>query len=66
MHWITTHKEELLIIWGAVATLLLIISEHLGLSKKYESNAIVQALLKLIKKSADPRLEKKDEAPPAA
>ena len=60
--WIKAHQVELLAAWGGLATLLLALSELLGLSKKYESNAIAQLILKVLRKGAKQEEPKSDQA----
>lgn len=59
--YIQLHYKE---IWAITATLLFGISEMLGLSEKAKSNAVLEFLLNLVKKSA--KLPDDSSTPPPA
>jgi hypothetical protein len=61
------HQLEIWKIVAGVCAFLFLLSERLGLSKKYESNAVYQLVMKMVKKGAGIEdAPKSDDAPPAA
>lgn len=56
--WIQAHKEQLLVAWAILATILFHVSEVLGLSEKYKSSSVFEMIMGFIKKS---KLEEKKE-----
>ena len=58
VEFISAHKEQLLMAWAIIATILFHLSEYLGMSEKYKASSVFAFLMDLMKKS---KLEKKPE-----